>query len=250
MRLRWIVGILVCYLTFLNWSAPAQSATTLKGADSPNPVTTEWEAEVLQVIRSHPEAVWESLEAYQQQQQELQEQAQQSLAQELKANPKKVIGESPATGTVPHKIVLLEFSDFQCPFCAQAHKTLQQFMAIHQDRVTLAYKNLPLSIHPEGIPAAKAAWAAHQQGKFWPYHDALFTQQGNLGEPLYREIAKDLNLDMEKFNRDRQSKAAETAIEKDIEMAQGAQIGGTPFLAINGKIFAGAVPLSELEKAL
>ncbi len=216
----WIAAMLVLCLTVLSWSAPVQAATNLKGADNPNPVSTELEAEVLQVIRSHPEIVWESLQAYQQQQREQQQQAQDLLSQKLKANPKIVIGESPATGTVDHKIVLLEFSDFQCPFCARAHKTLKQFMVTHQDRVTLAYKNLPLSIHPEAMPADKAAWAANQQGKFWQYHDALFTQQNKLGEQLYLDIARNLNLDLEMFNRDRNSKAAETAIEKDILMAQ------------------------------
>ena len=250
MRVRWIETMLVLCLTVLSWSAPAQAATNLKGAESPNRVTTELEAEVLQVIRNHPEVVWESLQAYQQQQQERLQQAQQSLSQELKANPKRVIGESPATGAVAPKIVLLEFSDFQCPYCAQAHKTLKQFMATHQDRVTLAYKNLPLPIHPEAMPAAKAAWAANQQGKFWQYHDALFAQQDKLGEQLYLDIARNLNLDLERFNRDRNSKAASAAIEKDIEMAQTSGIQGTPFFAMNGKTFAGAIPLSELEKAL
>lgn len=251
MYLRWIETMLVLCLTLLVWSAPVQAATNLKGADSPNPVSTELEAEVLQIIRRHPEVILESLQVYQQQQQQQQRQAQELLSQKLKAGAKRVIGESPTTGAVDgSKIVLLEFSDFQCPFCAQAHKTLQEFMATHHDRVTLAYKNLPLPIHPEAMPAAKAAWAANRQGKFWQYHDALFTQQDKLGEQLYLEIAKDLNLDLERFNRDRQSKAAETAIQKDIEMAQGAEIKGTPFLVINGKAFAGAVPLSELEKAL
>ncbi|MGD1714388.1 DsbA family protein [Dapis sp. BLCC M172] len=250
MRVRWIEIMLVLCLTVLSWSAPAQAATNLKGADSPNQVTTELEAEVLQVIRNHPEVVWESLQVYQQQQWEQQKQAQELLSQELKASPDRIIGESPATDSVDGKIVLLEFSDFQCPFCSQAHKTLKQFMATHQDRVALVYKNLPLSIHPEAMPAAKAAWAANQQGKFWQYHDTLFNQQDKLGEQLYLDIARNLNLDLERFNRDRHSQAAETAIEKDIEMAQRAEIGGTPFLAINGKAFAGAVPLSELEKAL
>lgn len=242
--------MLVLCLTLLSWSVPVQAAANTKGADRRNPVSTELEAEVLQVIRSHPEVVWESLKAYQQQKQERLQQAQELLSQELQTNPKRVIGESPATGAVDHKIVLLEFSDFQCPFCAQAYKTLKQFMATHQDKVALAYKNLPLPIHPEAMPAAKAAWAANQQGKFWQYHDALFTQQDKLGEELYLDVARNLNLDIEKFNRDRKSKAAENAIEKDIEMAQTSQIQGTPFLTMNGKTFAGAVPLSELEKAL
>ncbi len=246
----WIAAMLVLCLTLLSWSAPVQAAANTKDADSHNSVSTELEAEILQVIRRHPEVVWESLQAYQQQQQKLLQQAQESLSQELKANPRKVIGESPATGAVDRKIVLLEFSDFQCPFCAQAHKTVKQFMAIHQDEVTLAYKNFPLPIHPEAMPAAKAAWAANQQEKFWQYYDALFAQQDKLGEELYLDVARNLNLDLERFNRDRNSKAASAAIKKDIEMAERSGIQGTPFFAMNGNTFAGAIPLSELEKAL
>ena len=238
-------------MVWLGWSAPTQAAANSQDADRLDQVTTELEAEVLQVIRSHPEVVWESLQVYRQQQQERLQQAQESLSQELKANPKRVIGESPATGAVDGKIVLLEFSDFQCPFCAQVHKTtLKQFMATHQDRVTLVYKNLPLPIHLEAMAAAKAAWAVNQQGNFWQYHDALFSQQDKLGEQLYLDIARNLNLDLERFNRDRNSKAASAAIEKDIEMAERSGIQGTPFFAMNGKTFTGAISLSELEKAL
>jgi protein-disulfide isomerase len=249
--LLWVVGIVLLFMVWLGWSVSAQAATNSKYADSGNPVSTELEAEVLQIIRSHPEVVWESLEAYQQQQQEQQERVRQSLMQELKASPQKVIGESPTTGAVEQKIVLLEFSDFQCPYCAEAYKTLKQFMTTHQDEVTLVYKHFPLNqIHPSAIPAAKAAWSAGQQGKFWQYHDALFDQQDELGEQLYLDIARNLNLDLEKFNRDRFAKTADTAIQKDIEMAQTLGIQGTPFFIMNGKAFAGAIPLSVLEDAL
>ena len=123
-------------------------------------------------------------------------------------------------------------------------------MATHQDRVTLVYKNFPLPIHQKAIPAAKAAWAAGQQGKFWQYHDALFAQQDQLGEQFYLDVAKNLNLNLEQFNRDRHSQLASAAIEQDAQIAKLSGIRGTPFLVMNGNTFVGAVPLSELEKAL
>jgi protein-disulfide isomerase len=147
--------------------------------------------------------------------------------------------------------VLLEFSDFQCPYCAKAHQTLKQIMGTHQRQVTLVYKHFPLtSIHSEAMPAAKASWAAGQQGKFWQYHDALFAQQDNLGEALYVGTAKKLNLDLEQFNRDRSGDAASTAIEQDRVLAESLGIRGTPFFAINGEAFSGAVSLSEMETVL
>ena len=145
--------------------------------------------------------------------------------------------------------MLVEFSDFQCPYCARAAQTVKEFMAKHSDEVTLVYKHLPLSaIHPQAMAAAQAAYAAQQQGKFWQYHDALFAQQKQLGEELYLQIAENLSLDLEQFNRDR--KQAITNIQKDLQLAQQLQINGTPFFVLDNQSFSGAVPLSEMEAIL
>ncbi|OKH50533.1 DsbA family protein [Scytonema sp. HK-05] len=236
-------------------------------ADAANRISPELEEQILQVIREHPEVLIESVQAYQQKQQAQIQQAQQAFVRQMKTNPQEVIGESPTTGSPQSKILLVEFSDFQCPYCAQAHKTLKQFMAKHKDEVTLVYKHFPLtSIHPQAMPAATAAWAAQQQGKFWEYQDALFTHQKELGEPLYLDIAENLNLDLEKFKRDRQSRAdkgdrqnstdkgersyADTAIEKDIQLAERLGLSGTPFFVLNGQTLSGALQLSDMENVL
>ncbi|NES02633.1 MAG: DsbA family protein, partial [Okeania sp. SIO2F4] len=175
----------------------------------------------------------------------------QDILQQFKNNPTEEIGDSPTFGSTTQKIVLFEFSDFQCPFCAKAQENLKKFMDKHQDRVTLVFKHLPLTrIHPQAIPAAKASWAAQKQGKFWEYHDALFEQQDKLGEELYVEIANNLDLDIEKFNSDRQSEAATTSIETDIKLAQKIGVSGTPFFVMNGETFSGAVKLSQMEETL
>ncbi len=205
----------------------------------------------MKVVRENPQVIVESVQTYQQQQQQQLQQARRSFLQQMISNPGAVIGDSPATGAADRKIVLVEFSDFQCPFCAKAHQTVKQFMDKHKDKVTLTYKHLPLTqIHPEALPAAKAAWAAGQQGKFWEYYDALFTQQQKLGEPLYIATAEGLKLDMARFNRDRSGAAAEAAIEKDIQLAESLGINGTPFFTLNGETLSGAIELSEMEKAL
>lgn len=236
-------------MTLFSWSMPVQANTNIQRLENNNLVNSKLEAEVLQIIRNHPEIVKEALEAYQQQQK--QQQAQQLIKQEIKENPSSVIGESPVTGATEQKIVLIEFSDFQCPFCAKADKTLKQFMAKHQDEVTLVYKHFPLTkIHPEAIPAAKAAWAASKQGKFWQYQDALFAKQDKLGEKLYVNIAKNLKLDLSQFNQQRNSAEVNAVIEKDKQFAQKLGIQGTPFFFINGETFSGAVPLSKMESVL
>lgn len=235
-----IVGLLLLCIPLFCGSLPVQAASQ---------VSPQLEEQVLQVIREHPEVILESVQAYQQRIQQQLQQAQQGFVQQLKTNPQAVIGESPTTGASQSKIVMVEFSDFQCPYCARAHETVQRFMTKHQDQVTLTYKHYPLaSIHPQAVSAAKAAWAAFQQDKFWEYHDVLFTQQENLGESLYIETAKRLNLDVDQFNRDRNSQAAQTAISQDIQLAKSLGVAGTPFFVMNEEVFTGAIELEEMEK--
>lgn len=237
------IMLLSCFI-FFGWSLPVWATTAI-------PIDSRLEEQVLQIIRDRPEVIVESVQAYQRQQYEQQQQAQQAFLHQMKANPQGVIGNSPATGSDNKKIVLLEFSDFQCPYCGEAHSRLKQFMANHQREVTLVYKHFPLiAIHPEALPAAKAAWAAGQQGKFWQYHDVLFEQQKKLGEALYVSTAKKLNLDLEQFNRDRASNIVTNAIEQDMAIAQKIGLTGTPFFIMNGEAFSGAVQLSDLETVL
>jgi protein-disulfide isomerase len=238
----WALISLLCL--FLGWSFPAQAATS---------VNPKLEQQILQVLRQHPEVIIESVQTYQQQQQQQLKQVRQAFLQELKINPQSVIAESPMTGAPQSKILLVEFSDFQCPYCAQAHKTLKQLLAKHPNDITLIYKHLPLiAIHEQALPAAKAAWAANQQGKFWEYNDALFANQNQLGEALYLDTAKSLHLDLEKFKSDAFSanNLAEQAIGKDILLAEKLGIDGTPFFVMNSQNFSGVVQLSNIEKIL
>ena len=231
------IGLLLLVVT---WSFPAQAASRIE---------PQLEQQVLQIIREHPEAIIESVQTYQQQQQEKVKQARQAFLQDFKTNPKIVIGDSPTTGSNESKIVLVEFSDFQCPYCAEAHKILKQWLAKYPNKLRLVYKNLPLaSIHAEALPSATAAWAAYQQGKFWEYHDALFTNQKQLGKALYLDIAKNLNLDLDKFKRD--LTLAAPAITKDIQLAEKLAVSGTPFFVINSPSFSGVVQLEDIENIL
>ncbi|MFN6572553.1 DsbA family protein [Dendronalium sp. ChiSLP03b] len=224
----------------LGYSLPAQAASQI------NP---QLEQQVLQILREHPEVILESVQAYKQQQQEQFKQAQQAFLQNLKINPQVVIGNSPTIGLAQSKIVLVEFSDFQCPYCAEAHKTLKPLLVKHHNDLIFVYKHFPLTaIHAEAMPAAQAAWAANQQGKFWEYQDALFANQKQLGEDLYLDIAKKLNLNLPKFERDRL--LANTAIGQDIQLAKKLGIAGTPSFVMNSQNFSGAVQLSDIESKL
>lgn len=248
-----IKSIMICAISmvilFCSNLSPAVALTQI------DPVI---EQQVIQILREHPEVIIQSVERYQKQQFEEKQKATKALLKQFQTTPEKFIAQSPVTGDIQDKIILFEFSDFQCPYCGRASKTVSEFLDRYGDSVVLVYKHFPLTrIHPQAYPAAKAAWAAARQGKFWEYHDALFSQQKQLGELLYVEIAEDLNLDIEQFNRDkrslmpsalRNSVTAQTAIEQDMELANQLGISGTPFFVMKDKVFSGAVELSEFEK--
>ncbi|WP_299487467.1 thioredoxin domain-containing protein, partial [Acaryochloris sp. IP29b_bin.137] len=214
------IGLLSLWL-WLGWGTPALAVDNL-------------EDQVLQIIRDHPEVIIESVQTYQQNQKQAQQQAQQAVLQKLK--PNALVGNSPTTGAQNSPNLLVEFSDFQCPFCAQAASDVQGFLQQDPNPLTFTYKHLPLqAIHDQALAAAQAAWAAQQQGQFWPYHDALFARQDELGEKLYTEIAQQLKLDLGQFERDRNSDAALKAIHSDLDLAQKIGITGTPFLTFTRK---------------
>jgi len=225
-------------------AAPGASATT---AAAPLAVNADFDARVLEVLQRHPEAVFEALQAQLRRLEERKRQAREGALAELQRNPAAAIGSSPTRGQ--GQVRLIEFSDFQCPYCATASSTLQAFVAKHGNKLSLTYKFYPLErIHPEALPSARAAWAAQQQGKFWEFHDALFAAQERLGEPLYLEIARNQGLDLKKFNSDRQGQASLEAINRDRELADRLSLEGTPFFVVNGEAVSGAVDEAFLQK--
>jgi protein-disulfide isomerase len=218
-------------------------------AAEPKALDPAFEQQVLEVLKRNPEVILESLQRYQQAQQQKARAEQTKILTMLNTDRKQAIGQSPIYGK--GKVLLIEFSDFQCPYCAKARTELKAFADKYPDRITLVYKHFPLSqIHSEALNAAKASWAAQQQGKFWEFHDALFDQQKDIRPEIYRKIATTLSLDLAKFDRDRQSPQAQAAVEADQLLGDSLGIDGTPALVINGSLLGGAVPVAELEKKL
>ncbi|WP_373542181.1 thioredoxin domain-containing protein [Chamaesiphon sp.] len=212
-------------------------------------VSPQLEKQILEVLRRNPEVMFEVLQKYAIEQQAKDQKAQAEALKQARKNTKALIGDAPVMGANARQIVMVAFSDFQCPYCATADKSVKQFMAKHRDKVTLVYKYFPLTqIHPEALPAARAAWAANKQGKFWEYHDALFANQAKLGENLYLETATSLKLNLTKFNADR--KIADDFIVEDFKLGRKLGIDGTPTFIMNGEVLSGATSLADLEKAL
>ncbi len=208
----------------------------------------QFEAKVLEIIRKNPQVILDSVQAYQRAQAQQEEQAREKLLSQIRQEPRLLLRNAPVTGSASQKIIMAEFSDFECPYCAKAHAVVKEFMAKNGNDVTLVYKHFPLKqIHQQAEPAALASWAAFQQGKFWEYHDALFEQQSKLGEELYLELAKNLKLDIDKFNRDRKSNEAKEALKKDFELGKSLGVRGTPSFVINGVFLSGVPNIQDLE---
>ncbi|WP_242018401.1 thioredoxin domain-containing protein [Pseudanabaena sp. FACHB-1998] len=209
---------------------------------------TQFETKVLEIIRKNPQVILDSVQSYQKSQAQKEEEARDKILSQVRQEPRLLLRNSPITGSSSQKIIFAEFSDFECPYCAKAHAVVKEFMASNQNDVTLVYKHFPLKdIHAQAEPAALASWAALQQNRFWEYHDALFEQQKKLGEDFYVELAKSLNLDLAKFNRDRQSAEAKTAIQKDVELGKSIGVRGTPSYLVNGVFFSGVPDIKDLQ---
>jgi protein-disulfide isomerase len=247
-----LVAALAASLTGSSLPALAQTPkpTTPKTTKTaPVKVSPVLEQQILEVIRKNPDILVEVLQKYAIEQQKKEQIAQAEALKKLRKDLKGSIGDSPTQGAADRQIVLMEFADFQCSFCAKTNESVKQFMAKHKGKVTLVFKNFPLTqIHPEALPAARAAWAAGRQGKFWEYHDALFTNQAKLGEKFYQETATKLKLDLNKFNADRP--AADKSIVAEFTLGRKLGIEGTPTIVMNGEVLSGAVTVADLEKAL
>ena len=160
------------------------------------------------------------------------------------------VGNAPVLGPKNAPVTIVEWSDFQCPFCGRVEPTLQQLREQYQGKIRFAWKNQPLSFHPNAMPAAEAAMAAHAQGKFWEFHDALFKKQGQLGPALYDEVGRQLGLDMDRFHAAIQARKHAAHIQAD--MAAGNAVGaqGTPTFFINGKKLVGAQPIDAFKQLI
>ncbi|HEY9761841.1 MAG TPA: thioredoxin domain-containing protein [Trichocoleus sp.] len=177
---------------------------------------------------------------------------QQTVSQVIRsADRTALIGSSATQGNPDADIILFEFSDFQCPYCARASLDVQALMEKHGEDVLFVYKHFPLmQIHPEAMPAARAAWAAAQQDQFWIYHDGLFANQARLGENLYSELAQQIGLDLETFDRDRNSSASLAAVQRDLQLAQSMALNGTPTFLLNDLLMPPGTSLTLLEETL
>lgn len=212
---------------------------------------TNFDNKVIEAIKNNPEAIKTALGGsapvpQPQAPPSEEEQLKQALADKINVD----IGNTPVYGNKNAPIMLIVFSDFQCPFSKRGFDTAHALIQKYGNKVMYVYKHLPLPFHPEAMPAAKAVQAAGKQGKYYEYHDKLFENQSQLGEELYVKLAKDLGLNMDKFNADRNGAEIEEQVKKDAAQANSLGFNGTPGFALNGVKILGAYPQEHFEKII
>ncbi|MCB9733499.1 MAG: thioredoxin domain-containing protein [Deltaproteobacteria bacterium] len=158
---------------------------------------------------------------------------------------------APASTNAPNaKVEIIEFSDFQCPFCSRVIPTVKQIEQTYGDSVKVTFLHQPLSFHQNAMPAATAAVAAMKQGKFWEMHDKLFANQSSLNQQSFESWAKELGLDVEQFKKDMADPATKDFIEKNQAIAMAVGATGTPSFFINGKSLRGAQPFEQFKAVI
>lgn len=158
-------------------------------------------------------------------------------------------GLSPAKGSMRPAVTIVEFSDFECPFCSEVQSTLNQVLQSYGRDVRLVFKHLPLEGHRNSLPAARAAYCAAEQDRFWQFHDALFESK-SLSPPAFTQIATDLGLGLAKFQTCLSSERSRTAIVKDLETARLFRIESTPSFIVNGKVIQGALSFADFQRII
>jgi protein-disulfide isomerase len=157
---------------------------------------------------------------------------------------------SPAKGPESAEVTLVEFSDFQCPYCSRVTSTMAQIEKEYGDRVRIVFKHLPLRTHSKAPAAHAASEAAHRQGKFWEMHDAIFANQREMTPEKYVEYAGEIGLDVEQFKRDVAGADVKQKVDADAKEAAGLGVTGTPGFFINGKFLRGARPFEAFKEVI
>lgn len=162
------------------------------------------------------------------------------------------VDDDPVLGPENAPITIIEFSDFECPYCQRWHSEVySRLLENYGDEVRLVYRDFPLeSIHPNATPAAVAANCAYEQNAFWEFHDKLFSNELGLGGEAYRQYAQDLGLDMATFNECVESDRYLDEVRADLEWAASLGVQSTPTFFINGIALVGAQPYDVFEQVI
>lgn len=159
----------------------------------------------------------------------------------------RVFPADPFIGSKDAELTIIEFGDFQCLYCAQSAAIIAKAMNDNPGKIKLIWKDFPLPGSAQAQTAAEAAQCANRQGKFWQYHDALFSHQDNLNSNLYLSIAGEIGLNIEGFNRCLNNRETLPLIQLNIKEGQSIGVDGTPYFIINGEAFSGLITSEQIK---
>jgi protein-disulfide isomerase len=162
----------------------------------------------------------------------------------------EVAAVGPSRGPADAKVTIVEFSDFECPFCGRATPTVEQLMKKYDGKVRLVFREFPLPMHKSAAKAAEAALCANEQGKFWPMYEKMFANQEKLEVSDLKGYAKDLGLDSSKFDACLDTGKMQSAVQTDVQAGRSVGVDGTPAFFINGRPYSGAQPLEKFEEVI
>lgn len=153
------------------------------------------------------------------------------------------------------KVTLIEYSDFECPFCGSFFPTVKQALAEYGDDIRVVYRHFPLSFHPQAQPAAEASECAAEQGKFWEFHDGLFANQSSLSASYYEVLAGEIGLNLGQFTDCVKSSKYKVKVQQQFAGGSAAGVGGTPHTFVvgpdgNAVTVNGAQPYANLKSAI
>ena len=156
---------------------------------------------------------------------------------------------APSLGAKDAPVTVVEFVDFECSYCRAAVPTVRQVLSKYQTRVRLVFKHLPLQVHGLGFDAARAAFCAGQQNRFWEYHDALFARE-KISTASFKEIAGVLGLKLPEFSECLAAEFSRQAVLKNLKEADRLGINSTPTFLVNGRLIQGAISRHEFERII
>jgi protein-disulfide isomerase len=167
-----------------------------------------------------------------------------------RAPRQQVEAKGPSRGPAAAPVTIVEFSDFECPYCSRAEETVSEVMRVYGDKIRLVYRDLPLPNHKNAPKAAEAAHCAGEQGKYWEMHAKLFANQRALEVPALKGYAKDLKLDQAKFDKCLDSGATAAIVEENRKVGNEAGVNGTPAFFVNGVLISGAQPFDAFKEII
>jgi protein-disulfide isomerase len=162
----------------------------------------------------------------------------------------EVEAKGPSRGPASAKVTIVEFSDFQCPYCGREYPVIEKLMKEYDGKVRLVFRHFPLDFHPFAEKAAEAGACAQDQGKFWELHDKMFTNQAKLAVEDLKGYAKAIGVDAGKFDKCLDSGEKKALVEEDQKAGSAAGVNGTPAFFVNGLFINGAQPYEEIKQTV